>query len=50
MCGTPTQWDAPQMLAVADTLEAHAQERGLQLLNSEQVRLDHAVRICRGEQ
>jgi len=46
-CGTPTLWTPEQMIAVADTIEKHADEQGMKLLSPEWERLNNAVKICR---
>jgi len=46
-CGTPTEWTPEQMIAVADTIEKHADEPGMELLSPEWERLNNAVKICR---
>ena len=46
-CGTPTEWTPDQMIAVADTIQKHANEPGMELLSPEWERLNNAVKICR---
>ena len=48
-CGTPTAWTQAQRNSVADSLEAHAAEPGIQLIGPEWARLNKAVKTCRGE-
>lgn len=49
LCGTPTNWTAAQKRAVADFIDKHAAELGLQLLAGEWDRTNQAIRICRGD-
>ncbi|MFT4098159.1 MAG: hypothetical protein QM651_13655 [Rhodoblastus sp.] len=49
-CGTPTDWTATQKRAVADFIDAHADEWALELLAGEWRRETNAIRICRGAQ